>query len=133
TRRRAATARASTYACSMQTPDLGSAPVPAPHDGSPQDLHERLSDLFATLGRAIAELERGGGPSRIEFSVLVHLARTDGLRLTDLAEAEGLDPSTMSRRLATLGDQGLVRREPDPDDRRASRLHLTPEGRECLQ
>lgn len=102
-------------------------------DGSPHSLHEQLSALFTTLGRAIADLERGGGLSRLEFSVLVHLARADGLRSTDLAEAEGLDPSTMSRRLSSLGDQGLVRREPDPDDGRSWRLHLTEEGRTRLR
>src|SRR5690554_6340765 len=107
---------------------------PAPADGSPDTLSERLGALFTTLGRAIADLEHGdAGLSRLEFSVLVHLARSGGLRSTDLAEAEGLDPSTMSRRLAVMGEQDLVRREPDPDDRRAWRIHLTDTGRTRLQ
>lgn len=51
-----------------------------------------------------------------------------GQRATGLAESSGLDPSTVSRHLRQLEDDGRVRREADPIDRRAQLLYLTPEG-----
>ena len=39
----------------------------------------------------------------------------------------------MSRRLTSLVDRGLVAREPDPADGRASLLCLTDEGREAVR
>jgi DNA-binding MarR family transcriptional regulator len=54
------------------------------------------------------------------------------LRVTELAESAGLDPSTVSRHVAQLDRSGLVERTPDPADGRAHRLELTPEGRTRL-
>ncbi|ANS79579.1 Transcriptional regulator, MarR family [Serinicoccus hydrothermalis] len=64
--------------------------------------------------------------------MLVRLAGRQCTRSRDLARAEGLDPSTMSRRLASLEERGLIQRHPDPDDRRAQVLGLTAQGRETL-
>lgn len=51
-----------------------------------------------------------------------------GQRATELAGSSGLDPSTVSRHLRQLENDGRVRREADPVDRRAQLLYLTPEG-----
>jgi DNA-binding MarR family transcriptional regulator len=50
------------------------------------------------------------------------------MRVTDLAEAKQADPSTVSRQAAQLVKAGLVRREADPEDGRASRLAITDAG-----
>ncbi|UQU65153.1 MarR family transcriptional regulator [Couchioplanes caeruleus] len=50
----------------------------------------------------------------------------------ELAARCSLDPSTISRTVATLVRSGLVRRTADPADRRASVLSLTPLGRQTL-
>ena len=72
-----------------------------------------------------------------EFSALMLLfpLRNQGpMRVTDLAEIKDADPSTISRQAAQLVKAGLVRREADPADGRASRLAVTPEGlAACLQ
>jgi DNA-binding MarR family transcriptional regulator len=52
------------------------------------------------------------------------------MRLRDLAKAKGVDQSTASRQAAQLVKVGLVRRAPDPADRRACLLVLTDRGRE---
>jgi DNA-binding MarR family transcriptional regulator len=41
--------------------------------------------------------------------------------------------STLSRTLDGLEKDGLVRRSPDPDDQRATRIHLTDAGRETFE
>ncbi|MFI5838320.1 MarR family winged helix-turn-helix transcriptional regulator [Catenuloplanes sp. NPDC051500] len=50
----------------------------------------------------------------------------------ELAARTFLDPSTVSRAVAQLVTLGFVERAPDPEDRRASVLAVTPPGREAL-
>jgi DNA-binding MarR family transcriptional regulator len=68
----------------------------------------------------------------IERAAAVMLARVEELepaRLSDLAEAAGVDTSTASRQVARLVDEGLVERRADPADGRASAHRLSAEGR----
>ncbi|MGN9767391.1 MarR family winged helix-turn-helix transcriptional regulator [Micromonospora sp. SD12] len=50
----------------------------------------------------------------------------------ELAARSGLDPSTVSRSIASLVSHGLVERRADPADKRASLLTVTPAGRAAL-
>lgn len=61
--------------------------------------------------------------------VLLELWREDGLRGGELAERLGVEPPTMTRTLRRLESCGLVKRQPDPEDARSTRFHLTEEGR----
>lgn len=65
--------------------------------------------------------------------LLAHIDRLAPVRATDLAEHVGLDLSTVSRHLHGLESAGLVRRSPDPDDRRAALLELSGTGRDLLE
>jgi len=49
-----------------------------------------------------------------------------------LAEAAGVTRATMTGLIDTLEKDGLVRREPDPRDRRMMSVLLTPEGQELV-
>jgi hypothetical protein len=53
-------------------------------------------------------------------------------RLSEVADAVGLDLSTTSRHVATLGKDGFIERIEDAHDRRAFRLRLTPAGMKLL-
>jgi len=53
-------------------------------------------------------------------------------RPSDLAAGVGLDQSTVSRHLQSLETEGLVERRPDPLDRRASHVDLTPAGKQAV-
>ena len=55
------------------------------------------------------------------------------MRLGDLAAAEGIAPSTLTRLVTALEDSGYVRRLADPSDARASTLSITPHGQDALQ
>ena len=46
----------------------------------------------------------------------------------ELAEMAGVTRATMTGLVDTLEKDGYVRREPDPNDRRAMLVHLTPKG-----
>jgi DNA-binding MarR family transcriptional regulator len=71
----------------------------------------------------------------MERSSLSLLPRVEesSCRLRELAEAVHADPSTVSRQVSELVDLGLVRREADPRDGRATLLAITPEGRSACE
>jgi DNA-binding MarR family transcriptional regulator len=57
----------------------------------------------------------------------------EGSRLTDLAERSGLTKQAVGEVIPELEQLGYVTREPDPRDRRAKIIKLTPKGRDaCL-
>jgi DNA-binding MarR family transcriptional regulator len=56
-----------------------------------------------------------------------------GSRVTELADRSGLTKQAVSEVIPELEQLGYVTREPDPGDRRAKIVKLTPKGREaCL-
>lgn len=94
-------------------------------------LSDELSRAFVAMGRHINRGE--GAISRPDYLVLARLAARDCTRSRDLAAAEGLDQSTMSRRIASLVERGLVERSADPSDGRAHTLALTEAGHEAVR
>ena len=65
-----------------------------------------------------------------DWSVLVTVAleRGNGVSPSALADHGGVSPSTMTHRLDGMVARGLVRREPDPDNRTRTNVRLTDEG-----
>lgn len=61
--------------------------------------------------------------------VLVQLWDDDGLRHSDLAQRIGVAPPTVTKVLTGMERAGLLRREADSQDARASRVWLTERGR----
>jgi len=62
------------------------------------------------------------------LGVLLSLWSEDGLKANELGKRAGLEPSSMTGLLDRMERDGLVKREPDPNDRRASRIYLTQSG-----
>ena len=62
-------------------------------------------------------------------------ALDDDAKLTigQLAELTVLDRSSLGRLLEELAEQGLVKRESAPDDRRALLVRRTPAGKRCFE
>ena len=100
--------------------------------------HARLWSEFASLLRGLKDLnahalEAAGVSCELAGAgVLGRLEMLGPVRLTDLAAALGLDPSSVSRQVTALERSGWVAREKDPDDLRAQRLHLTARGCEVV-
>ncbi|KZB82270.1 MarR family winged helix-turn-helix transcriptional regulator [Amycolatopsis regifaucium] len=88
-------------------------------------LHGRIEH---ELGKA---LQRRHGLGLSEFRALGKLTATqDGvLRMQDLAEAIGLNQSSVSRMVVRLEDAGLTDRDPCEDDRRGVYTCITETGR----
>lgn len=64
------------------------------------------------------------------YGLLVRLEDSGPQRATELAAYFGVGKATMSRQLRALEVLGLVTREPDPADGRASLVRITVEGRD---
>lgn len=95
-------------------------------------LSEELARFFTLLWRITDDQQRGATLTRLEYLALGRLHRDGAMRAGDLAQSEGLDPSTLSRRLAALAERDLVTRRTDHDDRRAQQLEITPAGRDAF-
>src|SRR5437870_8915058 len=89
-----------------------------------------LLRAHATLMRRLdTDLERETGLSLGDFDVLAQLAEARGaLRMTELADRALISRSGMSRRVARLVDEGLLRRERAGTDARGVEVALTDAG-----
>ena len=89
-----------------------------------------LLRAHATLMRRLdTDLERETGLALADFDVLAQLAVAHGaLRMTDLADRALISRSGMSRRVARLVDEGLVRRDRACTDARGVVVALTDAG-----
>ena len=77
------------------------------------------------------------GLSQGRFTVLMQLFRkadndTPPRTPAELADLTGVTRATMTGLIDTLERDCLVKREPDPDDRRMMFVHLTERGRQAL-
>jgi DNA-binding MarR family transcriptional regulator len=94
----------------------------------------QLAGELTSLMRAMKELhsqvvEQSDLPCELAGTfVLGRLAVLGPVRLTQLAQELGLDPSSVSRQVSSLERHGLVAKEKDPRDQRAQQLALTERG-----
>lgn len=81
--------------------------------------------------RVDARLQAEHQVSMAQFEALHAVAGSgrDAVRVGDLAQAIAITVGGASKLADRVVAAGLLRREPDPDDRRASRLALTADGR----
>lgn len=96
---------------------------------------ELAARLRLALGRLSRRLRQHGvqGLTASQVSTLASVETLGAVRLGDLAAYEGVTAPTQSRLVATLEVQGLLTRTADPDDKRATRLDITAEGRRRLE
>jgi DNA-binding MarR family transcriptional regulator len=93
------------------------------------DSASRLRAVVGKLARRLRPTLAGTGLSPTRLSVLSAVVRRGPLRVSELADVEGLNPTMLSRVIADLAAAGLVRRVPDPDDRRAALVDATAAGK----
>ena len=96
-----------------------------------ETLNPSQLDVGHALERVITWLRQARDPQGLSLSALSALSRLEAsgaLRITDLAEREGLSQPGMTTLTNRLEEAGLALREADPTDRRAVRVKITPEG-----
>jgi DNA-binding MarR family transcriptional regulator len=92
----------------------------------------RLRVALARLSRRLRRHELAG-LTPTQLAALATIWKTGPMRLGDLAAAEGIAPSTLTRLVTALEDIGYVQRTADPSDARASTLAITAHGEEALE
>ena len=99
------------------------------------DVSGQLIRLLRLMDRKQAQYqaEHPDAVERATYFLLVHLVKGGPQRSGALAEAVHSDPSTISRQIAHLVRLGLVERMADPEDRRATLLTATDEGRRVFE
>ncbi|WP_335582903.1 MarR family winged helix-turn-helix transcriptional regulator [Cupriavidus sp. USMAA2-4] len=100
-------------------------------DASPMGVIGRLWRLDRHTDRAVEAALATAGLNGWEFDVLATLRRSGApyaLSPGALMESLMITSGTMTNRLDHLERAGLVRRSPNPDDRRGLRIELTPAG-----
>jgi DNA-binding MarR family transcriptional regulator len=96
----------------------------------PVQLTDLLHRLMKRLRRAQAEQLAPLGLTPAQERALRMVIRSEEpLRMTELADQLGIVPRSVTTVIDALEEAGLVRREIDPHNRRAIRLHLTERGR----
>jgi len=115
----------------LDASDLSDPPMPDKLPGGRgMDAWHSLLQAHATLMRQLAmDLERETGLALADFDVLAQLSVADGeLRMTELAARALISRSGMTRRVARLVDEGLVRRDIAGADGRGVVVALTDAG-----
>jgi DNA-binding MarR family transcriptional regulator len=91
----------------------------------------RLRVAIARLSRRLRKHELAG-LTPTQLAALSTVERTGPLRLGDLATAEQVAPSTLTRLVSALEERGYVERRAVPGDARAWELVVTGRGHEIL-
>ncbi len=94
-----------------------------------QDLAAELRAAVLGLARELRTLASEHGLTPTQTSVLGLVERRGPLRASDIAAAEGLNPTLVSRVLGHLEAGGFVTRAADASDGRAARIGVSPAGR----
>ena len=92
------------------------------------DLASKFGKLFLRMHRLLDRRMAECGASLARTKFLLYLQKEGPARATDIADLLGLAPRTVTEGLDGLERDGLVRRDPDPNDRRAKIVSLTDKG-----
>jgi DNA-binding MarR family transcriptional regulator len=98
-------------------------------DPEAQDLAAELRAAVLGLARELRTLAGEHGLTPTQTSVLGLVERRGPLRASDIATAEGLNPTLVSRVLGHLEGGGHLTRAPDASDARAARIDVSASGR----
>ena len=103
--------------------------------GSPlldEESTTRLRNAVMRTARRLRATAADEGLSPAQSGVLATLVRQGPMRAGDLAAAEAVNPTMLSRILAHLEEGGHIERAPDPSDARSTVARATPAGRRLI-
>lgn len=107
----------------MQVEEVVPEPVAMTHNVARLISRVKL-EVMEALDREFAEYDI----SAAQAIVLTFLANGEADSAAGLCKGISYDPGAMTRMVDRLEQKGLVRRRPNPDDRRTMNLELTAEG-----
>jgi DNA-binding MarR family transcriptional regulator len=100
-----------------------------------EDTVVRLRIVIARLSRRLRPTQAGrnAGLTPTRIAVLLTVVREERIRISALAEAEGLNPTMLSRAISQLAEDGLIERVSDDGDRRSAWVTSTAAGRRLAE
>ncbi len=104
-------------------------------DTSPMGIVGRISRLSLVVEKELEPVFVRSGLNHWSFDMLATLRRTGApyrLSPTELFRSMMVTSGTMTNRIDRLAEKDLVRRVPDPEDRRGILVELTDQGRELI-
>ena len=96
----------------------------------PQEIFDAIAGINHQLRSRLqqAARERQSPVSGMEFRALNFIGRRPGATQRDLVEHSGRDKAQIARIISNLRQLELIETRPDPNDRRATCLYLSPSG-----
>jgi len=94
---------------------------------------QALRDFYLRSHRTMDKLMAAQGASFARTKMMSFIERGGKVRSTDLAEAFGFAPRTITEAVDALERDGMVLREADINDRRVKQISLTALGQEVLK
>lgn len=101
-----------------------------------QDPHRKFGSLIAEISRLFARnfnlRVREHGLTQTQWHALAVLSKGEGMKQAELAELLQVQPISLARLVDRMEAAGWIERRPDPNDRRAIQLYLTPKAEPML-
>ncbi|MGB8601574.1 MAG: MarR family transcriptional regulator [Rhizomicrobium sp.] len=97
------------------------------------DLFYLVHDVAHLMRTKFDQKAREWGMTRAQCIILIKLHYKPGMTQNEMAALCEIEPITVARLVDRLEANGLVKRCPDPSDRRVKRLHLMPEAEPVLE
>ena len=98
----------------------------------PEPIGLIIADLARLMKRRFYDTLGENQLTMAQSRALIFVSQNEGVRRVDLAELLEVKPITLARLLDQLTEAGLVERRQDLSDRRAFRIHLTPQAQPYL-
>ncbi|MBU1222498.1 MAG: MarR family transcriptional regulator [Gammaproteobacteria bacterium] len=89
--------------------------------------------IFGAVRQHFKAIEKACGVSGAQIWAMAALRQTPGMKVSELAQALSIHPSTASNLLDKIEKAGLIRRERNSVDQRVVKLYLTAAGDKALE
>ncbi|WP_336963042.1 MarR family transcriptional regulator [Sphingobium aquiterrae] len=92
-----------------------------------------MRDLYLRMQKSFNDVLKAQGVSLAQLKFLLFIERSGSVRSIDICEGFSFAPRTVTEAIDALERDGLVQRDPDPNDRRAKRISLTEAGKGVIR
>ena len=99
----------------------------------PQSLHKWMDTFSHRSMRDSARYVKNSGYSMPQFFLLMQVYRQEHCGISDLSDHLEITNAAVSQLVDKLVQAGMLTRKEDPNDRRAKKVELSPEGKAFIE
>lgn len=93
-----------------------------------KQLHEEWRAVVQAFGKRLKPILHSHNVTRVDSIIMLTIHKGNARTKAELAERLHFEPASLTRSLNRLVKHGLIKRYPDPTDKRFVRLELTASG-----